>query len=415
MIWRLLLVGMVGVPLFAIIGLHSYSAACYHDALYPNLTYLTLDFLYAALGLGLFACAFAIARGEQTVLRQIVSRTMLMLAMTALLLSMADVYIVLFRFDTSGPGGVTCLTHRNWHTTYVYPNTNELGYWERSLAPFLREPKRSDRLVVAAVGDSFTWGQGVLGQQHRFTDVLQRELQAESDVSVEVLNFGAAGADTTAETRALDDVARVKPDVVLLCYLTNDIDHYIRFEAPRAARGSSFERRLTLGSPLANYLYWKLRAPWAYREFSKAYMGALYHAYEDKGTMKRHLDDVDAMIRKVKEIGATPVLVILPFPAMWADEGFVSEGREQSDVRCLRDRVYAAVAGRARHLGAALIEVQSLETEMSVREFSVSSMDAHPSIAAHQKIAQALREGLVEQRVLDRGGQPVITSRRTSP
>jgi hypothetical protein len=402
MIWRLLLVGLVGVPLFAIIGLHSYTAITYHDALYPNLVYLTLDFLYVALGFGLFACAFAIGRGEQTVLRSIASRTMLMLAMTAVLVSMADAYIVLFRFDTSGPGGVTCLTHRNWHATYVYPNTNELGYWERSVAPFLGERKRSDRLVVAAIGDSFTWGQGVPGQQHRFSDVLQRELQAESDVPVEVLNFGAAGADTTAETRILDDVAKVKPDIVLLCYLTNDIDRYIRFEAPPTARRSSFERHLVLGSPLANYLYWKLRAPWMYREFGKAYMGALYHAYEDPDTMGRHLKDIDAMIARVKEIGATPVLVILPFPAMWADQGFVSDDRGQSGVGDLRGRVYAQVGDRARRLGVPLIEVQSLETEMSLREFSVSSMDAHPSIAAHRKIAQALREGLVEQRVLGR-------------
>jgi hypothetical protein len=73
---------------------------------------------------------------------------------------------------------------------------------------------------IAVVGDSFTFGNGVR-QQDRYSDLLQARLPSH----FEVLNFGAAGANTP-EHHAL--VARLLPDVhpdfVLLQWYVNDVE-----------------------------------------------------------------------------------------------------------------------------------------------------------------------------------------------
>jgi hypothetical protein len=73
---------------------------------------------------------------------------------------------------------------------------------------------------IAAVGDSFTYGNGVR-QQDRYSDLLQRMLPEH----LEVLNFGAGGANTP-EHRTL--VARLlagnQPDFILLQWYVNDVE-----------------------------------------------------------------------------------------------------------------------------------------------------------------------------------------------
>ncbi len=104
--------------------------------------------------------------------------TGILLSVASLLFIMAlfDFYLITFCYETSGPGGEHVISHRNWHNKFVWKN--EQGFWERSLAAFEKTDRRNKGLVIAVVGDSFTWGQGIKGNKHRFTEQLEEKLNS---------------------------------------------------------------------------------------------------------------------------------------------------------------------------------------------------------------------------------------------
>ena len=384
----------------AIAGGHV-AAALDRTRLYPHSWYLAFDGLYFLLAGQLVLIAFFLVRKEQAIWRSALSRACMAVASLCLFVATLDLGIMAFCCDTSGLGGNQCFTHNNWYKRFA--RSNQLGYWERDLAPFLEPPKPGRELVIAAVGDSWTWGQGVHGKQYRFTNVLEADLQAKPSAPMAVLNFGRAGADTTEELTMLDDVAKVKPDIVLLCYLANDIDHYAK-KSPLVVEVSACERWLILLSPTYNFLYWRVIAPqtdWTSRavnEFGDGYFQAVCRAYRDPEMMEMHVKDLDALIARVRAIKATPVLVILPFPSMWQDSTATDS---TGGKRELRDHVYAAIAKRAQEIGVPVIEAQGIEDEMTIREFSLTPMDAHPNEKVHRRIAQIIGSELSKQNLLE--------------
>lgn len=77
-------------------------------------------------------------------------------------------------------------------------------------------------LRIAALGDSFTFGQGVEIEES-FPSVMGRELEAAGQ-RTEVLNFGVPGHATPQEVALVKDrVADVEPDLVLIHVFANDL------------------------------------------------------------------------------------------------------------------------------------------------------------------------------------------------
>jgi hypothetical protein len=82
---------------------------------------------------------------------------------------------------------------------------------------------------IAAVGDSFTFGNGIR-QDERYSELLQSQLPSH----FEVLNFGVAGANTP-EHRALVQrlLAEVHPDFIILQWYVNDVEDDEAIGRPR--------------------------------------------------------------------------------------------------------------------------------------------------------------------------------------
>ena len=73
---------------------------------------------------------------------------------------------------------------------------------------------------IAAIGDSFTYGNGI-GQHERYTDVLQARLPKH----FEVLNFGYAGANTPQHLQRVKQlIPEIRPDFILLQWYVNDVE-----------------------------------------------------------------------------------------------------------------------------------------------------------------------------------------------
>ena len=175
----------------------------------------------------------------------------------------------------------------------------------------------------------------------------------------------------------------MRPDIVLIGYLANDIDRFASIK-PFTVGESPFFHRGSLLSPTLNFFYWRTLGPRSYAEFGKQYVQAVRNAYADPAIMAKHLSDIETLIAKVRAIDAIPVFAILPFPAMWQANA-ASENGTPSSVRQLRNDVYGKIAATVRSLGVPVIEAQIIEDEMSASEFALNPMDNHPSEMVHRR------------------------------
>ena len=94
--------------------------------------------------------------------------------------------------------------------------TNGAGFRERSFS----EVKAPGTYRIIAVGDSFTYGNGIRNDE-RYTEILQKGLPN----NFEVLNFGTAGANTPQHLQTVANVVLpLKPDFVILQWYVNDVE-----------------------------------------------------------------------------------------------------------------------------------------------------------------------------------------------
>lgn len=230
--------------------------------------------------------------------------------------------------------------------------------------------------VIAVVGDSFTWGQGLKGKELRFTDRLGKMLGSK----VKVLNFGMGGVGTREEiSSAIPQVKKVYPDIVLLCYLSNDIHdgmHLINFTL---APPNSWQKRLRQASPLYNYIYYRLLSKNQFAISGELMYVSLVCNYLDSQTMHEHEKDICSLVGAVKEINAHPVAVILPFSHMWRNINPE-----------YRQLIYTRISQSFRESGAPVIELFDLEMRFPPGKFEVSSVDGHPNDEVHKAIAEGI-------------------------
>lgn len=132
---------------------------------------------------------------------------------------------------------------------------------------------------IAAVGDSFTFGQGVEDDE-TYPHVLEQVLneRAPDGRRYEVLNFGVPGYSTAEEAAVLrTKVLRFQPDLVILGYVLNDPDVHSdtelhsyfhrpnrieRFELGRLWEQWERGREVRAAGTYRTYLHDPERAPW---------------------------------------------------------------------------------------------------------------------------------------------------------
>ena len=293
----------------------------------------------------------------------------MMVASALFCLGTLDLYVIFLNRDTTGPGGRLCLTHRNWHDDV---HNNQFGYWEKDMAPFLDRQQGSEPKVVVAVGDSFTFGQGIHKVEQRYSNLLGEMLDG-----VEVLNFALGGLDTRDQVRdVLPNAKKINPDVVLLFYLSNDIHDGIGWKDRPPIVRSKWEHRLLVGSPTWNFIYWKVFAGKEFAAIASGGFQALQDRYNDPTNFADHKVDLQRFADGVREMGAKPAVVLLPFPHFWsnlnADE---------------RTELLTKIEGALSETGMPLLSLAELEEIYPVGSFEINSMDGHPDATVNKAIA----------------------------
>jgi lysophospholipase L1-like esterase len=93
---------------------------------------------------------------------------------------------------------------------------NGAGFRGRSFA----QAKAAGTYRIAAVGDSFTYGNGIRDDE-RYTEIMQKQLPDR----FEVLNFGSPGDNTPQHLRTIVNVVLpLKPDFVIVQWYVNDVE-----------------------------------------------------------------------------------------------------------------------------------------------------------------------------------------------
>ena len=292
----------------------------------------------------------------------------------------------------------------------------------------LHEEKPAGGRRIVVVGDSFTWGAGVLAQ-HAYPDVMRIELERRarlraatgnepSDLGgavasggsapaappIEVINFSRPGWNTTLELgalrRALDGLA---PDAIVLGYCLNDAEPHRRRELARLRDGlfprqpdSALERFLYPRSAVYRVAFHRADNV-RMRRLTKLY----YHRFyvEGQPTWEATRRALAGMHALATERGVPFLLVVFPI--------FDSQLDHRYRYRALHEEM----ARTAAELGIDVVDLLPRYVGIDARRLALDPfLDAHPSELAHRIAATAILEEL-ERRGLVAPAAPATDAR----
>jgi hypothetical protein len=195
--------------------------------------------LWLAVGLGAASLVLALRdRGTQLQWTAWRNRAILLSSTLAILAVGAEFATrFIFRDVTTSSDNGGYFSRRWYRAGEVH--TNAMGFRGR---PF-DQVKPNGVYRIAAVGDSFTFGNGIR-QEDRYSEILQSQLPSH----FEVLNFGVAGANTPEHRLMVQRLLNeVHPDFIILQWYVNDVEDDDSVDRPRS-------RNLVGYRPLHNWL-----------------------------------------------------------------------------------------------------------------------------------------------------------------
>ena len=142
------------------------------------------------------------------------SGVMVTLTTLLVLFLIAEAWLRIFYITTDGYGFTAMNYH--WYKNFYWGHYNSVGYRDY-------EPRDDGDLTrIAVLGDSFAMGHGINNIDETFPQLLESQLGTDYDVNV----IAQSGWDSDVELHYLQEYP-LKPDVVILSYYLNDIDHLL--------------------------------------------------------------------------------------------------------------------------------------------------------------------------------------------
>jgi lysophospholipase L1-like esterase len=259
------------------------------------------------------------------------------------------------------------------------------GAWIRTNSHGMRddEPRSEDSGVrrVVVLGDSFTFGFGVSGNE-TYPNVLERLLNESSGGDrFEVLNLGVGGYATRDAVLTLQHKGmRWNPELVVLGYTLNDpeIDPiqplHQYFEAPRWWQHSLLLRLIA----------WR-KFQWDKRRLGRRDYYRYLHAHPRKwGSVVDGFAKLGAIARE----GGIPALVVI-FPETGARARWSPYSYED---------LHRLVAETATGKGLHVLDLYDVFSPLPAADLTLSPDDHHPSRLAHELAAKAILDWMAEWR-----------------
>ena len=277
------------------------------------------------------------------------------------------------------------LISKRWYDRYVEKNNWNCRDRRRYEGPIPPGMKR-----LAIVGDSFAFGHGIKNPKDRFGDLLERDLNLESNQRWEVYNLAEPGAGTGWEVDRLHELARkenFRADVMLLAYCLNDLEDLVpeTYEIVGGIINDPPKNFLCREFFLPNFLYYRMNH--FRRPEVRGYFGWLKDGYKGE-IWARQCARLDEIKKWCDDRNTKLAVVVFPF-MVGLDGGYAF-----SDAH----RALAAYFERA---GIPFIDLDNVYTDFASHGVSlvVNAFDAHPNERAHQlaekEILRLLRPHLI--------------------
>ncbi len=270
-------------------------------------------------------------------------------------------------------------THR-WISQYP-PVQNRLGFREREI--MMQKPDDVFRIIV--IGDSYTYGQGVLDDA-RFTHIIERDLNnsTKNSKTYEVLNFGKPGAATADHISFLEPVSALGPDFILLQWLPNDVEGRNISDRPQPYR-------LIPSDYLSGWLhrnsalFFLVKTGWYMLQtrlgVTESYRGSMMERFVDPESEEslRANRELNEFIHHVKEEGIPVGIVMFPF----LGEG---DSVETFPYSFLIERVIDT----CRREAIQCLDLRPILAKIPPSKRMLHQFDAHPSPLTNEVAAKAI-------------------------
>ena len=265
-----------------------------------------------------------------------------------------------------------------WHYRHVH--LNALGYRDREF----NGRTVPAELRILAIGDSFSYGWGVADPRDRLTEVLASRFPAmRLFPAVSVFNAGLPATHSGDHLKNLKSLLWLKPDLVLLMYVFNDIEHVSPpppdpVFAPISRIGRFSPRRLLmLNSHLFDQLLLRYQA-----YASSSGTDHFLDAYRDPDSLKQHLDVLVQMQQMTEAAGI--VFRLVPFD--------VATQRAQP----YADR-YQRFVQACRERGLPVWSMARTFDGFAFAALTVNHWDRHPNELAHRLAGEFLAEQVLRE------------------
>lgn len=288
----------------------------------------------------------------------------------------AETYMRLFYITTDGYGFTAMNYH--WYKNFYWGKVNSLGY--RDYEPVTD----ADVTRIAILGDSFAMGHGINNLDDTFPQLLEQQLGHGYDVNV----IAQSGWDSDIELHYLQEYP-LRPDVVILSYYLNDIDHLLTDPTQNPDAVFDFPDNdmlywVVLNFFVPNYLYYNIlqfTSPARNTDFTARLIDA--HMNDDiwaqqawwLNEMTTWTNDNDVQ------------MMVLLWPQIAAVEASIPATQRVRDFFQERD--------------VPVIDMTEALIDQDPRQMIVNRFDSHPGIGAQHLAADALQRTFVEMNAAD--------------
>lgn len=248
------------------------------------------------------------------------------------------------------------------------------------------------RYVVAVVGDSVTYGQGIERAEDLYPSILEKKLR-ESGLDATVYNISYMGWNTFEEWNALQETKFLVPrfDVVILGYCLNDIDLHVRYSEDFWAAMKRLTTPPALLRPLVRRSF---AASWLYNKYVLLTAPALnegsrnqYEAYRNPEAFAGQRLDLLKFKGLVETLKARLFVAVLPDCTVpW-------------DAYPNRD-IHRQLSDFWKTVDVPAVDLLEDFQHYPYRELHVSRMDAHPNAIAHRIAAERIFQLLVREHAI---------------
>jgi hypothetical protein len=259
-------------------------------------------------------------------------------------------------------------------------NTDSLGL-RAKIAGASYGAKQANEYRIALIGDSYTFGEGVVRIEDTFAQVLEDTLnQRQQAVTVKAFNFGASAYSVKEMVATLQyRTPDIQPDLVVMAIIT--LDFNLARTPTIDEEGYLVDRKLYHFSPPGSMIRRALRhihLIYVLREIGVRWL----FPSPDIGQMISRGETPETyeylrQFRKVaEERGLSYVIVLRP--------RMRTEGWGPVTDQLTRDRI-------------AYIDLSSLKDKFTEEQYRASRFDPHPSAAVHHRIGEALADYVQHQ------------------